>query len=87
MAGGINIPGLPLGVKTGSTGESDVILAWAVELVGLSAVVLVAGMSDEAGSAMLVVIIGLALLWSMSHLSDLQAIPNIFTYLHSKGLA
>lgn len=86
MAGSINIPGLPVGVKTSSTGESDVILAWAVELVGLSAVVLVAGMSDEAGSAMLVAIIGLALLWSMSHLTDLQAIPNTFSFLQSKGL-
>lgn len=80
-------PIIPIqGIHTSNTGESDLILAWTVELVGLAALTLFAGLSDGAGNIGLIVIVGLWLLFMMTHQTDLQVVPNLFNYLQSKGL-
>jgi hypothetical protein len=73
-------------VKAATT-TSDVLLAFAVEVVGLGAVAFVANSSDQAGTAMVTVMIGLWLLWMIGHTTQMQAIPNLFAALTTQGLA
>ncbi len=57
--------------------NADIVLALAVEGVGLVAAVMIAGISDDIGTAVLVFMIGLWLVWLFMHGSDLQAIANL----------
>ena len=55
-----------------SMGPTDVILALIVEMVGLGAVTVIAGISDEAGTLIVMVMFGLWLLFLIHH-QDVQS--------------
>lgn len=52
----------------------DIVVSTTVELLGVGIVALIAGISDEAGSTMVVFMAGLALIWFLMHVPQLQRI-------------
>jgi hypothetical protein len=56
--------------------SSDIVLALIVEMVGVGAVTVIAGLSDDAGTLVLVVMLGLWLLFLINH-------PGVETYLNT----
>jgi hypothetical protein len=59
--------------KGTSTGE-DVIIKTIIELLGVGLLALVAGISDEFGNIMVVIMAGIMLIWLMTHAQELQKI-------------
>jgi hypothetical protein len=52
------------------------IVSVAVELIGITAIVLVAGISDNAGKAMVVLMVAFALGWALYHSGLLQSLAG-----------
>jgi hypothetical protein len=59
--------------KAPATGE-DVIIKTIIELLGVGLLALIAGISDEVGNVMVVIMAGIMLIWLMTHSQQLQSI-------------
>lgn len=63
----------------------DVLLALLVEVGGLAIVTAVAGISDPMANIMLLFILGVALLWMVTHAAQLNGIFNMLGNIEKAG--
>lgn len=63
--------------QAGLTQASHILLAIVLEVGGLAIVTAVAGISDGMANIMLVLMIGLVLLWMVTHASEVAALQNL----------
>lgn len=64
---------------------NELIITTAVELLGVGAFTLLAGISDDMGSVMVVIMWGIVLGWALLHTSDLQNMVGKLLWDSSSG--
>jgi hypothetical protein len=62
--------------KASKTPQHDALLSLFTQLTGVSMFALIAGISDEVGSMMVVVMVGIAIYWAISHVGTLSTIAG-----------
>ena len=72
--------------KSSSANAGNIVFAIAIEAVGVGALVLIAGINDNAANIALVVMAGLFLLWMIKHESETAAFSNFLGRIEKAGI-
>jgi hypothetical protein len=59
-----------------TTQTSDILLGMMIEVGGLAIIVAVAGISDGVANIMIIFVLGVGLLWAMTHTAQLSGLIN-----------